>query len=35
MNDLTHAQWRKSSVSGGNDNCVEVAEVDVVIDDED
>jgi len=23
--DLTHAQWRKSSYSGGNGACVEVA----------
>ncbi len=25
--DLTHAQWQKSSYSGGNGNCVEVADV--------
>lgn len=23
--DLTHARWQKSSYSGGNGNCVEVA----------
>jgi hypothetical protein len=25
--DLTHAQWQKSSYSGGNGNCVEVADL--------
>ncbi|WP_432033700.1 DUF397 domain-containing protein [Streptomyces antibioticus] len=25
--DLTHARWRKSSYSGGANDCVEVAEV--------
>ncbi|WP_405619319.1 DUF397 domain-containing protein [Streptomyces sp. NBC_01511] len=26
--DLTQAQWRKSSYSGGDNNCVELAELD-------
>ncbi|MER6460454.1 DUF397 domain-containing protein [Streptomyces sp. NPDC001228] len=26
--DLTHARWRKSSYSGGANDCVEVAELD-------
>jgi len=25
--DLTHAQWRKSSYSGGNGACIEVADL--------
>lgn len=30
-NDLSHAQWRKSSFSGNSGNCVEVAIVDSVM----
>ncbi|WP_327722298.1 DUF397 domain-containing protein [Streptomyces sp. NBC_00490] len=26
--DLTHARWRKSSYSGGANDCVEIAELD-------
>ncbi len=29
--DLTCAQWRKSSYSGGGENCVEVAPVRLVV----
>lgn len=26
--DLDNAQWRKSTYSGGNDDCVEIADID-------
>lgn len=29
--DLSHAVWRKSSISGGNGQCVEVAITDTVV----
>lgn len=29
--DLTHARWRKSSHSGGANDCVEIAELDALV----
>lgn len=26
--DIANAQWRKSTYSGGNDDCVEIADID-------